>query len=156
MAPSLVMFVLLRVRTVICQTQILLGKLFWLESFMPKFNNKLTFNLHKVKVSFSRTFPPPSINTTCPLWTSWSSPPGCGRSITDFWGWDVHETQLLYPDEVDGDGEYEVPGGALNLSSTELPRRWSPWGSSPSRKNPHDRTWNRTRVSWSVFRNSDH
>jgi hypothetical protein len=41
--------------------------------------------------------------------------------------------------------EYEVPGGDLNLSSTKLPRPWSPWESSPSRKNPHGRTWNRTR-----------
>jgi hypothetical protein len=40
---------------------------------------------------------------------------------------------------------YEVPGGALNLSSTKLPRPWSPWESSPSRKNPHGRTENRTR-----------
>jgi hypothetical protein len=41
--------------------------------------------------------------------------------------------------------EYEVPGGALNLSSTKLPRPWSPWKSFPSRKTPHDRTGNRTR-----------
>jgi hypothetical protein len=41
--------------------------------------------------------------------------------------------------------EYEVPGGALNLNSTKLPRLWSPWGSSPSRKNPHGTTGNRTR-----------
>jgi hypothetical protein len=41
--------------------------------------------------------------------------------------------------------EYEVPGGALNLSSTKLPRPWSPWGSTPSRKSPHGRTGNRTR-----------
>jgi hypothetical protein len=41
--------------------------------------------------------------------------------------------------------EYEVPGWALNLNSTKLPRLWSPRGSSPSRKNPHDRTGNRTR-----------
>jgi hypothetical protein len=33
--------------------------------------------------------------------------------------------------------EYEVPGGALNLSPTKLPRPWSPWESSPSRKNSH-------------------
>jgi hypothetical protein len=31
------------------------------------------------------------------------SPPGCGRSVTDFWGWDAHEEQLHCPDEVDGD-----------------------------------------------------
>jgi hypothetical protein len=30
------------------------------------------------------------------------SPPGCGRSVTDFWGLDAHEEQLRYPDEVDG------------------------------------------------------
>jgi hypothetical protein len=41
--------------------------------------------------------------------------------------------------------EYEVTGGALNLSSTKLPRPWSPWGTSSSRKNPHERTGNRTR-----------
>jgi hypothetical protein len=31
------------------------------------------------------------------------SPAGCGRSVTDFWGWDAHEAQLRCPDEVDGD-----------------------------------------------------
>jgi hypothetical protein len=31
------------------------------------------------------------------------SPPGCGRSLTDFWGWGVYEAQLRCPDEVDGD-----------------------------------------------------
>jgi hypothetical protein len=41
-------------------------------------------------------------------------PPGCGRSVTDFWGWDAHEAQLRCPDELDGDiYEYEVTGGAL-------------------------------------------
>jgi hypothetical protein len=41
--------------------------------------------------------------------------------------------------------EYEVPGGALNLSSTKLPRPWSPLESSLSRKNPHGGTGKRTR-----------
>jgi hypothetical protein len=41
--------------------------------------------------------------------------------------------------------EYDVPGGALNQSSTKLPRQWSPWESSPSRKNPQGRKGNRTR-----------
>jgi hypothetical protein len=40
---------------------------------------------------------------------------------------------------------YEVPGGALNISYTKLPRPWSPWESSPSKKNSHGRTGNRTR-----------
>jgi hypothetical protein len=31
------------------------------------------------------------------------SPPGCGESVSDFWGWDAHEAQLRCPDEVDGD-----------------------------------------------------
>jgi hypothetical protein len=31
------------------------------------------------------------------------SPPGCGRSVTDLWGWDAHEVQLRCPDEVNGD-----------------------------------------------------
>jgi hypothetical protein len=39
---------------------------------------------------------------------------------------------------------YEVPGGALNLSSTNLHRPWSPRESSPSKKNPHVRTKNLT------------
>ena len=30
-------------------------------------------------------------------------PPGHGRSVTDFWGWDAHEVQLLYPNDVSGD-----------------------------------------------------
>jgi hypothetical protein len=30
-------------------------------------------------------------------------PPGCGRNVTDFLGWDAHEAQLRCPDEVDGD-----------------------------------------------------
>jgi hypothetical protein len=41
--------------------------------------------------------------------------------------------------------EYEVQGEALNLSSNKLPRPWSPWESSPSRKHPHGRIGNRTR-----------
>jgi hypothetical protein len=31
------------------------------------------------------------------------SPPGSGRSVTDFGGWDTHQAQLSCPDEVDGD-----------------------------------------------------
>ena len=61
-------------------------------------------------------------------------PPGHGRSVADFWGWDAHEVQLRCPDGVwvviEGD---VVPGGALNLNSTNLPRPWSPRESSPSR-----------------------
>jgi hypothetical protein len=49
-------------------------------------------------------------------------PPGCGRSVTDFWGWGAHRAQLRCPDDV-SDDIYEggVPGGALNLNSTSYP-----------------------------------
>jgi hypothetical protein len=47
------------------------------------------------------------------------APPGCGRSATDFWGWDAHTTQLRCPD--DNIQERGVPGGALNLNSTGYP-----------------------------------
>jgi len=30
-------------------------------------------------------------------------PPGDGRSVTDFSGWDVHEARLRCPDDVSGD-----------------------------------------------------
>jgi hypothetical protein len=74
-------------------------------------------------------------------------PHGCGLSVTDFWGWDAHEAQLRCPDEVDGDvwilSIWSIRRG-LNLSSTKLTRPWSPWESSPPRKNTHGRAGNRT------------
>jgi hypothetical protein len=73
------------------------------------------------------------------------SPPGCGRSVTDFWGWYAHEAQLRCPNEVGGGIWIWITRRGLNLNSTKLPRPWSPRGSSPSRKNPHGRTGNRTR-----------
>ena len=30
-------------------------------------------------------------------------PPGHGRSVTDFWGWDAHKAWLRFPDDVSGD-----------------------------------------------------
>jgi len=30
-------------------------------------------------------------------------PPGHGRSVTDFWGWDAHEAWLCCPNDVSGD-----------------------------------------------------
>jgi hypothetical protein len=72
------------------------------------------------------------------------SPPSCGRSVTDFWGWDAHEVQLWCPNEVDGDIWIWSTRGSLNLSSTKLPRPWSPRETSPPRKNPHgtgNQTW---------------
>jgi hypothetical protein len=49
-------------------------------------------------------------------------PPGCGRSVPDFWSWGSHRAQLHCPDDVSDDiYELGVPGGALNLSSTGHP-----------------------------------
>jgi hypothetical protein len=64
------------------------------------------------------------------------SPTVCGRNVTDFWGCDAHETQIRCPNEVDGDTRIWRTRRGLNLSSIKLPRPWSPWESSPSRKIP--------------------
>ena len=84
-------------------------------------------------------------------------PPGYGRIVTDFWGWDAHEAQLRCSDDVWVVIEEDVlPGGALNLNSTNLPRLWSPWGSSPSRKIPTVEPGIEPGTSWLVVRDSDH
>ena len=84
-------------------------------------------------------------------------PPGHGRSVTDFWVWDVHEAQLRCPDGVWVVIEEDVvPRGALNLNSTNLPRPWSPRESSPSRKIPTVEPGIETGTSWLVVRDSDH
>jgi hypothetical protein len=73
------------------------------------------------------------------------SPPGCVRSVTDFWGWDAHEALFRCPDKLDRDTWIWSTRRGLNLSYTKLLRPWSPWESCPSRKNPHGRTMNWTR-----------
>jgi hypothetical protein len=59
--------------------------------------------------------------TTCPYRLR-GPPPGCGRSVTDFWGWGAHRAQLRCPDDV-RDDMYErgVTEGTLNLNSTGYP-----------------------------------
>jgi hypothetical protein len=83
--------------------------------------------------------------TTCHLWTSWSPLP----IEAEVWPTSDVGTPMrrsyVVPIRWMVIYEYEVPGGALKLSYTKLPRPWSPWGSSPSRKNPHGRTGNQTR-----------
>ena len=95
--------------------------------------------------------------TTCPLVDFVDLPPGHGRSVTDFWGWDAHEAQLRCPNGVWVVIEEDVvPGGALNLNSTNLPRPWSPRESSPSRKIPTVEPGIEPGTSWLVVRDSDH
>ena len=79
-------------------------------------------------------------------------PPGYGRSVTNFWGWDAHEAQLRCPDDV----EDVVPGGPLNLNSTTLPRSWSPRESSPSGKIPTVEPGIEAGISWLAVRDPDH
>jgi hypothetical protein len=69
------------------------------------------------------------------------SPPGCGRSEV---GTPMRRSYVV-PMKCMVIYEYEVPRRALNLSSNNLPRLWSPWKSSPSRKNSQGRAGNRAR-----------
>jgi hypothetical protein len=80
------------------------------------------------------------------IYTSWS-PPGCGRSVTDFWGWGAHKGQLRCPDYVSDVYYIWACSTRRDLKPIffKLPRPWSPWVSSPARGNSHDRTENRTR-----------
>ena len=84
-------------------------------------------------------------------------PPGHGRSVTDFWGWDAHEEQLRCPDGVWVVIEEDVvPGEALNLNSTNLPRPWSQRESSSSMKIPTVDPGIEPGNSWLVVRDSEH
>ena len=72
-------------------------------------------------------------------------PPGCGDSVADFWGWDVHETRLRCPDDVSGDmQEDEIPGGALSLNLLTTQTMVTA-GIFPFKENSHGRAGNRTR-----------
>ena len=84
-------------------------------------------------------------------------PPGHGRSVTDFWGWDAPEAQLRFPDGVWVVIEEDVvPGGALNLNSTNLLKPRSPRESSPSWKILTVEPGIEPGTSWLVVRVSDH
>ena len=103
----------------------------------------------------NKVSPPPNA-TTCRLVEFVVLPPGHGRSVTDFSGWDAHEAQLRCPDGVWVVIEEDVvPGGALNLNSTNLPRPWSPRKSSPSREIPTVEPGIERGASWLVVRDSE-
>jgi hypothetical protein len=82
---------------------------------------------------------------TCPLLTSWSPLPAVSEVQPTSDVGTLMRRSYVVPMRWMVIYEYEVPGRALNLNSTKLPRPWSPWEYSPSRKNSHDRTGNRTR-----------
>jgi hypothetical protein len=85
-------------------------------------------------------------------------PPGCGRSVTDFWGWGgAHRAQLRCPDGVSDDMcECGVLGGALNPNSTGYPV-YGRCGGLPLQWNiPTAELGIKPRTSRIVVRSSDH
>jgi len=72
-------------------------------------------------------------------------PPGHGRSVTDFSGWDAHEARLSCPDDVSGDI------GGCSARRALKPKFYQPTqtmiteGILLFRENSHGRTGNRTR-----------
>jgi hypothetical protein len=84
------------------------------------------------------------------------SPPGCGQSVTDFWGWGEHRAQLICPDDVSDMCERGVPGGALNLNYTRHPDHGHHGYLPLQGKIPMVELGMEPGTSWSVVRNSDH
>ena len=72
-------------------------------------------------------------------------PPGHGRSVSDFLGWDAHEARLRCPDDVNGDI------GGCSARRALKPKFYQPTqtmvtaGILPFRENSHSRAGNRTR-----------
>jgi hypothetical protein len=85
------------------------------------------------------------------------SPPDCGRSVTDFWGWDAHETKLRYPDEVDGDIWIWSTRRGLKPKFYWTTQTMVTMGIFLfKRKIPMVEPGIEPETSWSVVRNSDH
>ena len=71
-------------------------------------------------------------------------PPGHGRSVTDFWGWDAHEVRLRCPDDVSGDIGGRSARRALKPYFYLPTQSMVTAGTLPFRENSHGRTGNRT------------
>ena len=82
---------------------------------------------------------------TCPFVDFAVLPPGHGKSVTDFWGWNAHEAQLRCPDDVSGDR------GGCSARRGLKPKFYWPTqtmitvGIFPFKENSHGGTGNRTR-----------
>jgi len=72
-------------------------------------------------------------------------PPGHGRSVTDFWGWDAHEAQLRCSDDVSGDIGGRSATRALKPKFCQPIHTMVTAGILPFRENSHGRAGNRTR-----------
>ena len=94
--------------------------------------HKWCFHLKRVK-NFTIFF---SNATTCSYELSCSPSPGCGGSVTDFWGRDAHEAQLRCPDGGRGDiGKWGARRG-LKYRSTNYPDHGHHRYPPPTRKIP--------------------
>jgi len=72
-------------------------------------------------------------------------PPGYGRNVTDFRGWDAHEAQLRCPDDVSGDIRGRSARRALKPKFYQPTQTMVTTGILPFRKNSHGRAGNRAR-----------
>jgi hypothetical protein len=82
--------------------------------------------------------------------------PGCGRSVTDFWGWGAHRARLPCPSDVSDDMyERRVPEGALNLNSTGYPEHGRQGNLPLQGKIPTAEPGIEPGASWLVVRSSD-
>ena len=85
------------------------------------------------------------------------SPPGCGDSVADVWGWDAHEARLRCPDDVSGDiQEGKIPGRALSLSLLIYPDHDHHGNLSLQGKIPMVEPGIEPGTSWLVVRDPDH
>jgi len=83
-------------------------------------------------------------------------PPGHGRSVTDFWGWDAHEAQLRCPDDVSGDIGGCSARRALKPKLYQSTQTMVTAGIPPSGKIPTVEPGIEAGNSWLVVRDSDH
>jgi len=72
-------------------------------------------------------------------------PPGHGRSVTDFSGWDAHETRLRCPDDLSGDIGGCSARRALKSKVYQPTQTTVTAEILPFRENSHGRAGNRTR-----------
>jgi len=121
------------------------GKIFiWKRETITKYN-KFLKNYRKIQedgkwvLNFFCPMPPHVLVDFVVL------PPGHGRSVTDFWGWDAHEAQLRCPDDASG-----YIGGcnarrALKPTFYQSTQTMVIAGFLPFKENSHGRAGNRTR-----------
>ena len=83
-------------------------------------------------------------------------PPGHGRSVTDFSGWDAHEARLRCPDDVSGDIGGCSARSALKPNFYEPTQTIVTAGILPFRENSTVEPGIEPGTSWLVVRDSDH